>query len=115
MEEKLLGVERIGSAPRDVLVRSDDCQRCLEPASAVGARQLQDVRRNKDLLIRGSPEPCRSWFRPGMLDLDVDTVPALRATIRGCREPTFLPDVGHFVQEHGEAVAHAALRAFGDL
>jgi haloalkane dehalogenase len=51
----------------------------------------------------------------GMNDPDVETMQALRAKIRGCPEPMTLPDAGHFVQEQGQAVARAALRAFGDL
>ena len=39
---------------------------------------------------------------------------ALRAKIRGCPEPMILQDAGHFVQERGQAIAHAALLAFGD-
>lgn len=38
----------------------------------------------------------------------------LRKLIRGCPEPYLVPDAGHFVQESGEAIARAALRAFGD-
>lgn len=38
----------------------------------------------------------------------------LRKMIRGCPEPYVVPDAGHFVQESGEEIAHAALRAFGD-
>jgi tRNA(adenine34) deaminase len=37
---------------------------------------------------------------------------ALREHIRGCPEPMLLPQAGHFVQEHGEAIAHAALAHF---
>jgi tRNA(adenine34) deaminase len=37
---------------------------------------------------------------------------ALRATIRHCPEPLLLPQAGHFVQEHGEAIAQAAVRHF---
>ena len=51
----------------------------------------------------------------GMKDPDVGTMQALRAAIRGCPEPMMLHDAGHFVQEHGQAVTRAALRAFGDL
>ena len=51
----------------------------------------------------------------GAQDPDVDTMHALRTGIRGCPDPMVLPDAGHFVQEHGQAVALAALRAFGDL
>jgi len=36
----------------------------------------------------------------------------LRGWIRGCPEPLELPEAGHFVQEHGETVARAALKAF---
>ena len=36
----------------------------------------------------------------------------LQALIRGCPEPMVLPQGGHFVQEHGEAVAQAALGYF---
>ena len=37
---------------------------------------------------------------------------ALHAHIRGCPEPLLLPQAGHFVQEHGEAIAQAAVRHF---
>ena len=37
---------------------------------------------------------------------------ALAAQIRGCPEPLVLPEAGHFVQEHGEAIAHAAVARF---
>jgi haloalkane dehalogenase len=57
----------------------------------------------------------QSFMAIGMKDPDVETMQALRAKIRGCPEPMILPDVGHFVQEQGRAVARAALRAFGDL
>jgi len=39
----------------------------------------------------------------------------LRKTIRRCPEPMVLEEAGHFVQEWGEPVAHAALKQFGDL
>ena len=51
----------------------------------------------------------------GAKDPDVATMRALRHQIRGCPEPMVFPDAGHFVQEWGEPVAHAALQAFGDL
>jgi pimeloyl-ACP methyl ester carboxylesterase len=59
--------------------------------------------------------PGPSFMAIGMKDPDVETMQALRAGIRGCPEPMMLPDAGHFVQENGQAVARAALRAFGDL
>ena len=37
---------------------------------------------------------------------------ALRESIRNCPEPMLLPQAGHFVQEHGEAIATAALSHF---
>lgn len=39
----------------------------------------------------------------------------LREAIKGCPEPMRVADGGHFVQEWGEPIARAALRAFGDL
>jgi tRNA(adenine34) deaminase len=37
---------------------------------------------------------------------------ALRADIRGCPQPMVLPRAGHFVQEHGEEIARAAVGYF---
>lgn len=37
---------------------------------------------------------------------------ALAAQIRRCPEPLMLPEAGHFVQEHGEPIAHAAVAHF---
>lgn len=37
---------------------------------------------------------------------------ALRASIRNCPESLVLPQAGHFVQEHGETIAQAAVRHF---
>lgn len=39
----------------------------------------------------------------------------VRRSIRGCPPPMILPEAGHFVQEHGEPIARAALRAWGDI
>ncbi|KCZ87348.1 haloalkane dehalogenase [Hyphomonas johnsonii] len=39
----------------------------------------------------------------------------LRKTIRNCPEPMIVADGGHFVQEWGEPIATAALKAFGEL
>jgi tRNA(adenine34) deaminase len=36
----------------------------------------------------------------------------LQQTIQGCPEPVALPDAGHFVQEHGEAIAALAVEYF---
>ncbi len=56
-----------------------------------------------------------SFMAIGAKDPDVGTMHALRGQIRGCPEPLIVADAGHFVQEWGEPVARAALRAFGDL
>jgi tRNA(adenine34) deaminase len=37
---------------------------------------------------------------------------SLRENIRGCPEPMAIEQAGHFVQEHGEAVARAAVGYF---
>jgi pimeloyl-ACP methyl ester carboxylesterase len=37
----------------------------------------------------------------------------MQGLIRGCPEPMYVEDGGHFVQERGEAIARAALEAFG--
>jgi tRNA(adenine34) deaminase len=44
--------------------------------------------------------------------LGVPVMQALRQTIRGCPEPMVLTDAGHFVQEHGEPIARAAVGYF---
>ncbi len=36
----------------------------------------------------------------------------LAQTLKGCPAPILLPEAGHFVQEHGEPLAHAACRHF---
>jgi tRNA(adenine34) deaminase len=36
---------------------------------------------------------------------------ALRYHIRNCPQAMVLPEAGHFVQEHGEVIAKAALKA----
>lgn len=40
---------------------------------------------------------------------------ALRRTIRNCPDPMIIEEAGHFVQEWGEDIARAALKAFGEL
>jgi haloalkane dehalogenase len=57
----------------------------------------------------------QSFMAIGAKDPDLATMQTLRTEIRGCPNPMIVPDAGHFVQEEGEAVARAALRAFGDL
>lgn len=58
-----------------------------------------------------------SFMAVGMQDpvLGPAQMAELRATIKGCPPPMEVTDGGHFVQEWGEPVARAALKAFGDL
>ncbi|WP_309683794.1 tRNA adenosine(34) deaminase TadA [Polaromonas sp.] len=44
--------------------------------------------------------------------LGLPVMRALQADIRGCGEPMVLAQAGHFVQEHGQAIAERALRFF---
>lgn len=44
--------------------------------------------------------------------LGVPVMEALRASLRGCPEPMVLPQAGHFVQEHGAAIAREAVGYF---
>jgi tRNA(adenine34) deaminase len=43
--------------------------------------------------------------------LGMEVMQALRQSIRHCPEPMVLPQAGHFVQEHGEVIAQAAIKA----
>ena len=57
----------------------------------------------------------RSFMAVGMKDpvMGIDAMLSLRTSIRGCPEPLRIDDGGHFVQEHGERIAHAALAHWG--
>jgi pimeloyl-ACP methyl ester carboxylesterase len=44
--------------------------------------------------------------------LGVGVMERMRSVIRGCPEPMILEEAGHFVQEHGDKVAQAALAHF---
>ncbi|CAN5738290.1 hypothetical protein BH11PSE7_BH11PSE7_07820 [soil metagenome] len=57
----------------------------------------------KSLMAIGAQDPV---LGPPVMD-------ALREQIRGCGEPLVIEQAGHFVQEHGEAIAHAAVGYFG--
>ena len=46
--------------------------------------------------------------------LGVPAMMALRQLIANCPEPMLIKDAGHFVQEWGEPIATATLKAFGD-
>lgn len=47
--------------------------------------------------------------------LGLPAMQRLARTIRGCPAPLVLPNAGHFVQEHGDVVARAALDHFATL
>jgi tRNA(adenine34) deaminase len=57
----------------------------------------------------------KSFMAVGSQDpvLGMEVMQALRQSIRHCPEPMVLPQAGHFVQEHGEVIALAALKALG--
>lgn len=56
----------------------------------------------------------QSMMAVGALDpvLGLPVMEGLRETIRGCPAPMVLPQAGHFVQEHGEAIAREAVGYF---
>jgi len=56
----------------------------------------------RSLMAVGAQDPV---LGPPVMD-------ALRAQIRGCPEPLVIDQAGHFVQEHGEAIARAAVGYF---
>jgi tRNA(adenine34) deaminase len=69
------------------------------------ARQFfQEEWQGKTLMAIGQQDPVLG--EPVMRKLATD--------LRGCGEPMVLPEAGHFVQEHGEAVAMRAVQFFGD-
>ena len=57
----------------------------------------------------------RTMMAVGLQDpvLGLPVMQALRASIRGCPEPMLVEQGGHFVQEHGEPIARAAVGYFG--
>jgi haloalkane dehalogenase len=70
-------------------------------------------------LSRAALEFWAGWGGPvfmavGMRDpvLGPPVMDALRSAFPGCPPPLLLDDAGHFVQEHGDTVAHAAIAAF---
>ena len=56
----------------------------------------------------------RSLMAIGLQDpvLGEAVMQTLQAVIAGCPPPMRLPQAGHFVQEHGQAIAEAAVRHF---
>jgi tRNA(adenine34) deaminase len=47
--------------------------------------------------------------------LGLPVMQALRSVIRGCGDPLIVQEAGHFVQEHGQAIAQKAVAFFGDV
>lgn len=56
----------------------------------------------------------QTFMAIGLLDpvLGEPVMRQLKSDIKGCPEPMLLPDAGHFVQEHGRAIAAAAVPHF---
>jgi hypothetical protein len=75
-----------------------------------GARYGEQARRFLSTSWRGA-----SFMAVGLRDpvLGKPVMEELRGAIRGCPPPLEIPEAGHFVQEWGEPIARAALRAFG--
>jgi len=83
----------------------------LVPASADApgaamSRQARDFWRNdwqgQTFMAIGQQDPV----------LGEPVMRQLQSQIKGCPEPMLLPGAGHFVQEHGQAIAQAAVRHF---
>jgi len=57
-----------------------------------------------------------SFMAVGVQDpmLGVKAMRMMRRVIRGCPEPLLIEEAGHFVQEHGDVIARAALEAFAE-
>jgi pimeloyl-ACP methyl ester carboxylesterase len=81
----------------------------VEP-SMEGAAYSERARRFLSTDWRGE-----SFMAIGLRDpvLGKPVMEELRGAIRGCPPPLEIPEAGHFVQEWGEEIARAALRAFG--
>lgn len=85
--------------PERVPATADDPGAVLSRA----ARQFwQHEWHGRSLMVAGAQDPV----------LGLPTMRALRQHVRGCPAPVVLPQAGHFVQEHGEAVAAQAVEYF---
>ena len=58
----------------------------------------------RSLMVAGARDPV----------LGLPVMRSLQQVIRGCPEPAVLPEAGHFVPEHGEAIAQRAVEYFRD-
>ena len=72
------------------------------------ARQARDFWRNqwagRTFMAIGQQDPV----------LGEPVMRALQSQIRGCEHVMMLPEAGHFVQEHGQAIAQSAVAFFSD-
>jgi tRNA(adenine34) deaminase len=77
----------------------------VDSDGAAVSRQARDFWANawtgKTLMAIGTQDPVLG--PPVML--------ALQQMVRNCPQPVLLDQAGHFVQEHGEPIAHAAVAA----
>ncbi len=77
------------------------------PGAAI-ARQARDFWRNqwagRTFMAIGQQDPV----------LGEPVMRALQSQIRGCEQVMLLPEAGHFVQEHGQAIAQSAVAFFSD-
>ena len=77
------------------------------PGAAI-ARQAREFWRNewtgRSFLAIGQQDPV----------LGEPVMRALQSQIRGCEKVMLLPEAGHFVQEHGQAIAQTAIALFSD-
>ncbi|PJI97953.1 tRNA(adenine34) deaminase [Acidovorax sp. 69] len=76
-----------------------------DPGAALSreARQFWQQRwQGRSLMVVGAQDPV----------LGLPVMRVLQQLIHGCPEPVVLPQAGHFVQEHGEAIAAQAVEYF---
>ena len=77
-----------------------------DPGAALSrqARQFWQSRwQGRSLMVVGGQDPV----------LGLSTMQTLHRDMHGCPEPRVLPRVGHFVPEHGQAIAAQAVEYFG--
>ena len=86
------------------------------PALVPTSREMDGVEVSKQAVRWWSTEfKGESFMAIGESDPVLASVmPLIHERIRGCPPPLLLPDAGHFVQEWGEEVAHAALAAWSE-
>ncbi|MES1979403.1 MAG: tRNA adenosine(34) deaminase TadA [Pseudomonadota bacterium] len=77
-----------------------------DSGGAAVSREARDFWRSRwsgqTLMVVGAQDPV----------LGLPVMQQLKATIRGCPEPVVIEEAGHFVQEHGEAIAQMAIGVF---